>query len=93
MSNNKQSSNHIPDVRNKVKLYTEEQVKEAIILGFYCSIDHTLLNLTPIEIPSDEEIENASFTEKYQVAFNPFASGAKWMLDKIQRGNNEQQHN
>ena len=41
----------------------------------------------PIELPSDEEIEEASYRERYQVAFNPFASGAKWMRDKIQGGN------
>ena len=43
------------------KLYTEEQVREAIGFG-YCNIDtisqdEYINSLTPIELPSDEEIE------------------------------------
>lgn len=43
-----------------MKLYTEEQVREAIGFG-YCGIDSMsqdeyINTLTPIELPSDEEI-------------------------------------
>lgn len=78
-----------------MRLYTEEQVTELLKEIFKddflkgSDIIPIILGkeLTPIELPSDEEIEKASFTEKYQVAFNPFASGAKWLIDKIQGGN------
>ena len=86
MSNNKQT----------MKLYTEEQLKEAFNCGrlylgregdtnFYHLID----KLTPIKLPSDEEIEEAlSYRIVEQISFR---KGAKWMRDKIQGGNNEQQ--
>jgi hypothetical protein len=85
-----------------MKLYTEEQVRKAIELAKYCeydcggvyfdfNLDSILPKLTPIELPSDEEIEesspfrlgsgnyNASFSHRWQ-------QGAKWMRDKIQGG-------
>ena len=97
MSNNNQS----------MKLYTEEQLKKAIAIGFdWCHqkhipsddmIDTFIKNLTPIELPSDEEIgklrdehipidEENMWSERFY-----FTIGAKWMRDKIQGGNNEQQ--
>ena len=50
MSNNKQS----------MKLYTEEQVKRMMQLAreTYASEGQLLLSFDPIELPSDEEIEN-----------------------------------
>jgi hypothetical protein len=80
-----------------MKLYTEEQVKQiqqailcnhkdAIMYANYC-----LSVTTPIELPTDEEIEesnpfrlgsgnyNASFFHRWQ-------QGAKWMRDKIEGG-------
>jgi hypothetical protein len=75
-----------------MKLYTEEEVRRAIELSFGRSEDEVLAGLTPIELPSDEEIEesspfrlgsgnyNASFSHRWQ-------QGAKWMRDKIQGGN------
>jgi hypothetical protein len=91
MSNNKQS----------MKLYTEEQVKMAIQMAdkynyLITSEECDIVNsLTPIELPSDEEIikimelDDMEFDE-----FDPYhlahLEGAKWMRDKIQGGNNEQ---
>jgi len=87
-----------------MKLYTEEQVKKAIEIAQKCdydcggvyfdygTTDGILQQLTPIELPSDEEIEesspfrlgsgnyNASFSHRWQ-------QGSKWMRDKIQGGN------
>ena len=44
--------------------------------------------LTPIELPSDEEIGKESLKSDFEYTFR---NGAKWMRDKIQGGNNEQQ--
>lgn len=82
MSNNKQ-----------MKLYTEEQVRNAMDFarGHHRMSDTQFIEtLTPIELPSDSEIIEASHNIKY-TQFIPFAKGAKWMRDKIQAGNNEQQ--
>ena len=82
-----------------MKLYTEEQVKEIYFKGVHngrlhiegkCSDEVELL--IPIELPSDEEI-----CEEADSLFGPdpqdfaFYRGAKFVIDKIQGGNNEQQ--
>ena len=85
-----------------MKLYTEEQVKkiqQAILCNHKDAImdENYCLNVTkPIELPSDEgirkimELDDMEFDE-----FDPYhvshLDGAKWMRDKIQGGNNEQQ--
>ena len=88
MSNNKQS----------MKLYTEEQVKMAIQMAdkynYLITLEECgILNqLTPIELPSDEEIEKESFdlyanhnTYSLNVRqYKAFKRGAKWMRNKIQ---------
>jgi hypothetical protein len=71
-----------------MKLYTEEQVKQMFEqfqthLPFHYEIllkEH-MNELTPIELPSDEEIRKLIGVEWWE--------GAKWMRDKIQGGNNE----
>jgi hypothetical protein len=91
MSNNKQS----------MKLYTEKQVFKAIQMAdkyhyLITSEECDIVNsLTPIELPSDEEIEKESFdlyanhnTYSLNVRqYKAFKRGAKWMSDKIQGGN------
>jgi hypothetical protein len=71
------------------KLYTEEQVKEAIRMTrneYPLRYLQDIINdLTPIEIPSDEEIENLDTFLISDV--DSFIRGAKWMRDKI--GNNK----
>ena len=74
-----------------MKLHTEEQVR----LAMYFARGHNKMtdsqfidSLTPIELPSDEEIKDASI--KYYVnksACFYFEIGAKWMRDKIKLGN------
>ena len=75
-----------------MKLYTEEQVIEVFEkYGNMSAINaRNILDLSEsIELPSDEEIENYARQSGF---VHPFvSSGAKWMRDKIQRGNNEQQ--
>jgi hypothetical protein len=81
-----------------MKLYTEEQVRKAIELSrdthpqgrgyvvkdeYDYSMDEVVDLLTPIEIPSDEEIDYA----ETQMPMNTFELGAKWMRNKIQGGN------
>jgi hypothetical protein len=65
-----------------MKLYTEEQVVRAIELSDGRSTDEVLAGLTPIELPSDEEIDYA----ETQMPMNTFELGAKWMRNKIQGG-------
>jgi hypothetical protein len=91
MSNNKQS----------MKLYTEEEVFKAIQMAdkyhyLLTSEECDIVNsLTPIELPSDEEIEKESFdlyanhnTYSLNVRqYKAFKRGAKWMRNKIQGGN------
>jgi hypothetical protein len=77
-----------------MKLYTEEQVMQAYKIGnedgykgiFDCSIEE--LSLTPIELPSDEEILNNAcknpiaddFMNDRQIGF---VKGCKWMKEQI----------
>lgn len=77
----------------QLKLYTEEQVRKAIELA---KLSHTNIEtiysseevigeLTPIELPSDEEIEELSVKE---ILYNDakrtwWKVGAKWMIKQI----------
>ena len=71
-----------------MKLYTEEQVKQMLIKMDEFTplhIDHLMDEMTPIELPSDEEIYEQA---KGHSTFAPsFIYGAEWMRDKIQGGN------
>jgi hypothetical protein len=64
-----------------MKLYTEKQINWAICI--ICQRNQVLEQLTPIELPSDEEIEKE--VEEYVVANNKmnFINGAKWMKEQI----------
>ena len=85
MSNNKQI----------MKLYTEEQVKHIfenlnISSGYDYNMELYCSSITPIELPSDEEIrewaEMQSLGEPTGVEEFGRIYGAKWMRDKIQGG-------
>jgi len=81
-----------------MKLYTEEQVIEMTKAAFTSGLNHNpfifseeLKNITPIELPSDEEIEkfaNEYVKNKWEYAQDEnkesFLDGAKCMRDKIQ---------
>jgi len=84
MTNNKQS----------MKLYTEEQVRNLLneILMLSSSVNDAMDSLTPIELPSDEEIRKIMELDDMEFdEFDPYhlahLEGAKWMRDKIQGGN------
>jgi hypothetical protein len=74
-----------------MKVYTEEQVKHAIKMArasqnlfttpFIYDKYEILEQLTPIELPTDEEIREQA---KGHSTFAPsFIYGAEWMRDKI----------
>jgi hypothetical protein len=99
MTNNKQQT--------AMKLYTEEQVRKAIELSrdthpqgrgyvvkdeYDYSMDEVVDLLTPIELPSDDEIVQRSKEEPENsdietAARIGYVAGAKWMRNKIQGGN------
>ena len=81
-----------------MKLYTEEQVRKAIALGYdWCyqkhipddlMIDNFIKSLNLIKLPTDDEIgqEFKHSSENWEVR-QALEEGAKWMRDKIQGGN------
>ena len=78
-----------------MKLYAEEQVLQIIgnLNREYFVTPQELLEemkLTPIELPSDEEIDKEAFQVPYDNSRGfydlQFIKGAKWMRDKIQGG-------
>jgi hypothetical protein len=82
-----------------MKLYTEEQVRKmlevCILSDKYpdvLTLNDVVKTQTPIQLPSNEQIvENTikplhGLMDKWDEGF---LSGAKWMRDKIQGGNNE----
>lgn len=88
-----------------MKLYTDEQVRKAIALAQDCDSDcggvyflyetpdGIMEELTPIELPSDEEIDNkiaeelSGFLESEWVyEYNDgFQHGAKWIISHIKQ--------
>ena len=74
-----------------MKLYTEEQVKQMIEKSRETGLtaEYLILTNTPIELPSDEEIDTyvkstpyyGHCTTEYREGIE---EGAKWMRDKIQ---------
>lgn len=66
------------------KLYTEEEIRRTFGSGFTEARFRRFMNeLTPIEIPTDEEIWHESNQEKNLSKDYAFARGAEWMRDKI----------
>ena len=80
-----------------MKLYTEEQVKEAIMMAritqgvlattFFCDEHEVFEKLTPIEPPSDEEIISENQLSEFNSEDVAYYNGAKWMRNKIEGGN------
>lgn len=72
-----------------MKLYTEEQVKNFLKERTFMTedaIDKLCAPLIPIELPSDEEIEQEAYYKVSDPTENPYASfksGAKWMKEQI----------
>jgi hypothetical protein len=77
-----------------MKLYTEEQVIALTNAAFTSGLNHNpfifseeLKNITPIELPSDEEIDEQGNLITDLRMRSIYMLGAKWMRDKIQGGN------
>jgi hypothetical protein len=72
---------------NQMQLYTEEQVLKIIFATKQwnnLSSDYLISTVTPIELPSNEEIKDKSFNKFTQSnARTCFEEGAKWMREKI----------
>ena len=76
-----------------MKLYTEEQVRGLVMALCDYNIlkeEVAMRELTPIELPSDEEIEEASknidrdgLSWENDFARDSFNDGAKWMKEQI----------
>lgn len=72
-----------------MELYTKEQIKKAYELirrgDRYFDKDEILEQLTPIELPSDEYIDEVfqPMTELHQYYKDGFINGAKWMREQI----------
>ena len=74
-----------------MKLYTEEQARHLADCIHGADTEKILASLTPIELPSDEEIrewaEMQSLGEPTGAEEFGRVYGAKWMRDLIQGGN------
>jgi len=75
-----------------MKLYTEEQVRQMFEnLSNWTGYDYTMEtysdSLTPIELPSDEDIDKQAFQVPYDGTDTfydkSFINGAKWMKEQI----------
>ena len=69
-----------------MKLYTEEQVKEAMLkyaFGSTPTMVEVLNTLKPIELPSYEEIKKKSKDEYHYYEQIGFITGAEWMKEQI----------
>ena len=78
-----------------MKLYTEEQVREAYQSGFRLAMEadgglkegqqEFINSITPIELPSDEYIDEVfqPITELNGFYKDGFINGAKWMKEQI----------
>ena len=74
-----------------MKLYTEEQVMEAYHIGTEDSNwgryreNADALKLTPIELPSDEEIEKEIESDIHIESDADYFNGAKWVIEQIKQ--------
>ena len=74
-----------------MKLYTEEQVKMLDINCGNSTLDEVIGCLTPIELPSDEEISEVAMVVygfdamdiKDVLEYKAFKRGAKYVINKI----------
>jgi hypothetical protein len=82
-----------------MKLYTEEDLKRAIKKAYLGSMtpfsfgqvkNQILEKLTPIELPSDDELGKEGLKQwgnVHSVGVVGWIDGARWMRNKIQGGN------
>jgi hypothetical protein len=69
---------------SNIKFYTEEQVKKALNdCGEYFIVNMVLEKMKPIELPSDEEMANASNHCKDGQVKVGFLRGVLWLKEQI----------
>ena len=71
-----------------MKLYTEEQIKEAMLdarISPSLKIDFLLGDYNPIELPSDDEIDKQSEIFNHVANRDIFFGGAKWVINNIKQ--------
>jgi hypothetical protein len=76
-----------------MKLYTEEQVMNALKLAHshITSLQNIIdRHLTPIELPSDEEINKEALNYITYSGFTGFTTCAVWFRDEIIKRNDNQ---
>jgi hypothetical protein len=73
-----------------MKLYTEEELLKAMAYArsydanWVITENEILKLITPIELPSDEDISTQASNRHYGTNFkHVYASGAKWMREQI----------
>lgn len=76
-----------------MKLYTEEQLREAIYMKdeikyVTYTADNIIDSLTPIELPSDEEVEKETDLVGFTYDVLSFFYGAKWVIEQIKKQDN-----
>jgi len=69
-----------------MKLYTEEQLLKYVLEHGSIDIDVILLALTPLELPSDEELRKEFDVDEFDPYDLAYLGGAIWMRNKIQGG-------
>jgi len=75
-----------------MKLYTELEIRNFFTEKYNeeLSIDELIEILTPIELPSVDEVKKIMEFDEFDPYDVSYLGGAIWMRDKIQGGNNEQ---
>lgn len=73
-----------------MKLYTEEQVRHLADCIHGADTEKILASLTPIELPSDEELKKQFDVDEFDPYDLAYLGGAIRMRNLIQGGNNEQ---
>ena len=71
-----------------MKLYTEEVIRKRLNNPYNVevTIDEFIESLTPIELPSDEEINEEINSDIHIESDADFFNGAKYVINKIQGG-------
>ena len=64
-----------------MKLYAEEELRKHL----YNHSDEFFDSLTPIELPSDEEIEKEINSDIHIKSDADFFNGAKWVIEQIKQ--------
>lgn len=71
-----------------MKIYTEEQVRKAMIearLSPWLKTDFLLQDFTPIELPSDEEIDKQLPNGMEGNYVSGFYDGVDWLIEQIKQ--------